>query len=220
MSHKFILYTGGIEAPENPIQYSQELFEKSKTRRSVREFDSKTVEKGVIENLIKIAGTAPSGANKQPWTFCAISDPNLKKQIRVAAEKEEKESYENRMSEEWLADLAHLGTNWEKPFLTDAPWLIVIFRKAYDVLSNNKKGNTYYSIESTGIAAGFMIRAIHDLGLVTLTHTPSPMNFLTQILNRPANERPFLLLPVGYPKNGATVPDIHRKPLSEISTFY
>jgi len=188
-------------------------------RRSVRDISPEAVPKELIEKIIQIAGTAPSGANKQPWTFCAVSNKEIKTQIRAAAEKEEKESYENRMSEEWLKDLAPLGTDWNKPFLEEAPWLIIVFRKAYE-LENNLKSNTYYSQESVGIACGFLIQAIHNAGLVTLTHTPSPMNFLIQILNRPANERPFLVLPVGFPKEDAFVPNISKKSLKDISVFY
>lgn len=190
-----------------------------KKRRSVRDISPESVPKELIEKIILIAGTAPSGANKQPWTFCAVSNNEIKTQIRAAAEKEERESYENRMSEEWLKDLAPLGTDWNKPFLEEAPWLIIVFRKAYE-LENNQKSNTYYSQESVGIACGFLIQAIHHAGLVTLTHTPSPMNFLTQILNRPANERPYLVLPVGYPKFEAMVPDLTKKSIDEISVFY
>jgi len=188
-------------------------------RRSVRDISPEAVPKELIEKIIQIAGTAPSGANKQPWTFCAVSNKEIKTQIRAAAEKEEKESYENRMSEEWLKDLAPLGTDWNKPFLEEAPWLIIVFRKAYE-LENNLKSNTYYSQESVGIACGFLIQAIHNAGLVTLTHTPSPMSFLIQILNRPANERPFLVLPVGFPKEDAFVPNISKKSLKDISVFY
>jgi nitroreductase len=188
-------------------------------RRSVRDISPEAVPKELIEKIIQIAGTAPSGANKQPWTFCAVSNKEIKTQIRAAAEKEEKESYENRMREEWLKDLAPLGTDWNKPFLEEAPWLIIVFRKAYE-LENNLKSNTYYSQESVGIACGFLIQAIHNAGLVTLTHTPSPMSFLIQILNRPANERPFLVLPVGFPKEDAFVPNISKKSLKDISVFY
>ncbi len=162
------------------------------------------------------AASAPSGANKQPWTFCAISNPEVKRQIRIAAEQEEKESYEGRMSPEWLEDLAPLGTDWHKPFLEIAPWLIVVFRKPFDYQSNGSKRQNYYVQESVGIACGFLIAAIHAAGLVTLTHTPSPMNFLQKILDRPDNERPFLLLPVGYPAPDAMVPDIQKKGTDEV----
>lgn len=188
-------------------------------RRSVREFSDKAVPREVIENIIKTASTAPSGAHKQPWIFCVVSNKELKKKIRIAAEKEEKESYESRMSERWLKDLEPLGTDWQKPFLEIAPYLIIIFKKVYDEEKGEKKTN-YYVNESVGIACGFLISAIHKAGLVTLTHTPSPMNFLTEILERPKNERPFLLLPVGYPAEETFVPKIERKALDEVAVFY
>ena len=215
------------------VAYHQEAFseeqmrERSKTyyewldkRRSVREFTDRPVPREVIEHLIMAASTAPSGAHKQPWTFCAVSDQALKTQIRQAAEAEEKESYEHRMSERWKRDLAPLGTDMNKPFLEIAPWLIVVFKKAYELDSEGSKHNNYYVNESVGIACGMLISAIHNAGLVTLTHTPSPMNFLQKILKRPDNERPFLLLPVGYAKEEVYVPDIHRRPLEEVSVFY
>ena len=161
------------------------------------------------------AATAPSGANKQPWTFCAINDSTLKKQIRVAAEQEEYDSYNGRMPQQWLKDLAPLGTDWQKPFLEIAPWLIVVFAQTTGI---NKEKN-YYVQESVGIACGFLIAAIHQAGLVTLTHTPSPMNFLKSILKRPDNERPFLLLPVGYAADEVFVPEITKKDLGEIAVF-
>ena len=207
--------------PEN------ELVEKSKvfytwlnTRRSIRNFSNKKVPKEVIENLIKSASTAPSGAHKQPWTFCAVSNPTLKTQIRKEAELEEKESYESRMSERWKRDLEPLGTNMHKPFLETAPWLIIVFKKVYEIGENEEKHNNYYANESVGIACGILISAIHNAGLATLTHTPSPMNFLAKVLNRPINERAFLLLPVGYPELPAYVPDLKRKELNEVSVFY
>ena len=190
------------------------------TRRSVREFLSETIPQGVIEDLIKTASTAPSGAHKQPWTFCAVSDPEIKKAIRQAAEKEEKESYENRMSDRWLKDLEPLGTDMNKPFLEEAPWLIIVFKKAYELDREGNKHNNYYVNESVGIACGMLITAIHNAGLVTLTHTPSPMDFLHKILNRPVNERAFLLLPVGKPADPVYVPDISRKSIDKISEFY
>jgi iodotyrosine deiodinase len=168
-----------------------------------------------MENIIMTAGTAPSGAHKQPWTFCLISNPALKSEIRKAAEQEEYESYNGRMSEAWLKDLAKFDTDWHKPFIETAPWIVVIFKKVYD-LDNGEKKNNYYVNESVGIACGMLISAIHQAGLVTLTHTPSPMNFLTKLLERPANERPYLLLPVGYAADNAEVPQLTRKSLEEI----
>jgi nitroreductase len=205
---------------EELVVRSKTFYEWLDKRRSVRNFSDQKVPKEVIENIIKSASTAPSGAHKQPWTFCAISNAELKTQIRKEAEIEEKESYESRMSERWKKDLAPLGTDMNKPFLEIAPWLIVVFKKVYEVDSNGKKHTNYYVNESVGIACGILISAIHNAGLVTLTHTPSPMKFLTKILNRPGNERPFLLLPVGYPKVPAYVPDIKRKALNEMSNFY
>ena len=190
------------------------------TRRSVREFSDRVVAKHIIENLIRAASTAPSGANKQPWTFCAVSNSELKKQIRKEAEIEEKKNYENRMSERWKKDLEPLGTDMNKPFLEDAPWLIIVFKKVYEIGNDGIKYNNYYVNESVGIACGILISAIHNAGLVTLTHTPSPMNFLTKILNRPENERAFLLLPIGFPKIPTYVPDIKRKELNKVIKFY
>ena len=188
-------------------------------RRTVREFDSRNIPLDVMENIIQTAGTAPSGAHKQPWTFCLISDPEMKKQIRIAAEEEEKISYTSRMPESWKDDLAPLGTDWEKPFLEIAPYLIVVFKQSYGML-NGEKIQHYYVNESVGIACGFLIAAIHQAGLVTVTHTPSPMNFLSDILQRPKHEKPFLLLPVGYPAKETFVPDIERKQLEEILIRY
>jgi len=199
---------------------SQEFFEWLDERRSVRDFSEKEVPREVIENIIMSASTAPSGAHKQPWTFCAISNQKIKSKIREAAEIEEKQNYTGRMSESWLKDLAPLGTTMEKPFLEEAPWLIVVFKRAYEIDEDGGKHNNYYVNESVGIACGILISAIHNAGLVTLTHTPSPMNFLTKVLNRPANERAFLLLPVGYAKEPAYVPDIRRKALEEVAVFY
>jgi iodotyrosine deiodinase len=184
-------------------------------RRSLRMFSDAPVPKSVMENIIMTAGTAPSGAHKQPWTFCLISNPALKSEIRKAAEQEEYESYNGRMSEAWLKDLAKFDTDWHKPFIETAPWIVVIFKKVYD-LDNGEKKNNYYVNESVGIACGMLISAIHQAGLVTLTHTPSPMNFLTKLLERPANERPYLLLPVGYAADNAEVPQLTRKSLEEI----
>lgn len=197
---------------------SKEYFELLKSRRSVRDFEDWDVPQSVIENIIKTASSAPSGANKQPWTFVAVQDKEIKKKIRAAAEAEEMEFYNKRASDEWLQDLAPLGTSWSKPFLEVAPWLIVVFKKIYNDMPEGRSKN-YYVQESVGIASGFLISAIHNAGLATLTHTPSPMNFLSEILERPENEKPFLLLPVGYPSRNAQVPDITRKGLDEVSVF-
>lgn len=198
---------------------SEEFYLSMNKRRSVREFSSNPIPKEIIENIVKTAATAPSGAHKQPWTFCVISNPDLKKKIRKAAEKEEYESYQNRMSDQWIKDLEPIGTDWEKPFLETVPYIVVVFKKIYDEEEGQKKTN-YYVNESVGIACGFLISAIHQAGLATLTHTPSPMNFLSEILERPKNERPFLLLPVGYPAEETYVPKLDRKGLNEIAEFY
>ncbi|MGB0311991.1 MAG: nitroreductase family protein [Schleiferiaceae bacterium] len=189
------------------------------TRRSLREFSDAPVSRQTIERLIALAASAPSGANKQPWHFVAVQDPDLKRQIRLAAEEEERAFYGGRASDQWLEDLKPFGTDWEKPFLETAPWLIVVFRKNYEVNEDGQKAKNYYVQESVGIACGFLIAAIHAAGLSTLTHTPSPMDFLGKILGRPANERAFLLMPVGYAADGAQVPDISKKDFGEISDF-
>lgn len=202
-------------SPEEQVRRAQEFFSLCSQRRTVREFSSKAVPKELLETLLRTAGTAPSGANKQPWRFVVVTDPALKHEIRIAAEKEEKESYERRMPQEWLDDLAALGTDWHKEFLDIVPALIVVFSIDYEIDGARQRKN-YYVKESVGIAVGFLLAAIHNAGLVSLTHTPSPMNFLQKILNRPPNERPYLLIPVGYPAENVMVPDIKRKPLEEI----
>ena len=196
------------------LQRSRDFYQEMNTRRTLRMFSDKPVPRELIEHLLMTAGTAPSGAHKQPWTFCAVGDPQIKAQIREAAEKEEYVNYHGRMSEEWLQDLEPFGTDWHKPFLETAPWLLVVFKKSYDLEGEDKKKN-YYVNESVGIACGFLLAAIHHAGLAALTHTPSPMNFLQQILGRPDNERPFLLIPVGYPADDSVVPDIRRKTAEE-----
>ena len=182
-------------------------------------FSNRHVPREIIEECLRAAGTAPNGANMQPWHFVVVSDPDVKKQIREGAEKEEREFYERRASEEWLEALAPLGTDWHKPFLEEAPYLIVIFGLSNSVLPDGEKRKNYYVTESVGVATGILITAIHHAGLASLTHTPSPMGFLNTILKRPANERPFLVLVVGYPAEGTTVPDISKKALDEIATF-
>ena len=189
-------------------------------RRSVRDFSPEPVPRAVVEAVIAAAASAPSGAHKQPWTFCAVSDPALKTRIREAAEREEYESYHGRMSEEWLDDLRPIGTDWRKPFLEVAPWLIVVFRQVHGVGPDGAKTKHYYVGESVGIACGFLLAAVHAAGLAALTHTPSPMGFLAELLGRPSHERPYLLIPVGYPAADAQVPDFERKPLDEVAAFY
>ncbi len=196
------------------LQRSRDFYQEMNTRRTLRMFSDKPVPRELIEHLLMTAGTAPSGAHKQPWTFCVVGDPQIKAQIREAAEKEEYVNYHGRMSEEWLQDLEPFGTDWHKPFLETAPWLLVVFKKSYDLEGEDKKKN-YYVNESVGFACAFLLAAIHHAGLAALTHTPSPMNFLQQILGRPDNERPFLLIPVGYPADDAVVPDIRRKTAEE-----
>lgn len=227
MSDNHILVNGFKHVKHEHTSFDQqEMIEKAKayhnwldSRRSVREYSDKPVPKEVIEQLLLSASTAPSGAHKQPWTFCAVSSSEIKSKIREAAEAEERESYSHRMSDRWKKDLAPLGTDANKPFLEIAPWLIVVFKRVYE-FENGVKHNNYYVNESVGIASGMLISAIHNAGLVTLTHTPSPMNFLSKVLERPSNERPFLLLPVGYPKEPIYVPSIERKGIDDISVFY
>jgi len=185
-------------------------------RRSIRFFSDRPVPRLLIEKAILTAGTAPSGAHRQPWRFVAVNDPGIKSRIRQAAEEEEYTSYNRRMSEEWLAALRPLGTDWHKPFLEAAPWLVVCFAELYGLSPDGQKIKNYYVQESCGIACGFLITAIHQMGLVTLTHTPSPMRFLREILQRPKNERPYILFPVGYPAESATVPALERKSLEEL----
>ena len=187
------------------------------TRRTVREFSDRIVPIDIINNCIKTAASAPSGANKQPWQFVVVRDSGIKTKIREAAEKEEKEFYGHRATKEWLEDLNQFGTDWHKPFLDIAPYLIVVFRKIYDLEDDGTQRKNYYVNESVGIASGFLLAALHHAGLATLTHTPSPMNFLGEILYRPKNEKAFLLIPVGYPAKDAEVPDISKKPFGEIS---
>lgn len=218
--YRHVSYHFEIFSEKEIVAKSESFYEWLDTRRSVRDFSDKAVPKEIIENLIRSASTAPSGGNKQPWTFCAISNQELKRQIRCEAEKEEKENYETRMSVRWKKDLQPFDTNMNKPFLEIAPWLIVAFKRAYDFGENGEKHPNYYVNESVGIACGVLLSAIHNAGLVALTHTPSPMNFLTKILKRPDNERPFLLIPVGYPKLPTYVPDITRKGLDDIAVFY
>lgn len=198
-------------------QNAERFYQLLNRRRTVRDFSSETVPFEIIETVIKTASTAPSGANMQPWRFVVVKDAAIKSKIRAAAEEEERKSYQGRMSEKWLRRLAPLGTDEHKPFLEIAPVLIVVFR--IDLIVDAETGETeptYYSQESTGIAVGMLLAALHNAGLATLTHTPSPMKFLQEILQRPKNEKPFVLIPVGYPATGALIPDISRKPLEEI----
>lgn len=201
------------------IDRAREFYATMQKRRTVRDFSDRLVPREVIEHCIRSAGAAPSVANLQPWHFVAITDPKVKREIRVAAEAEEKEFYEHRAPKAWLEALAPLGTDWHKPFLETAPWLIAIFAQPVRILPNGTRSPTYYAIESVGIAAGMLVTAVHSCGLVSLTHTPSPMGFLNRILNRPSHEKAFLLLVVGHSAKGAGVPDISRKSIAEISSF-
>jgi iodotyrosine deiodinase len=205
--------------PEEMAARAEAFFREMDRRRSVRDFSDRPVPRALIEWAIRTASTAPSGAHKQPWTFVAVSDPAAKRRIREAAEAEERASYGGRMSEEWLEALAPLGTTWEKPFLETAPWLVVLFAQRTGVGEGGERVKHYYVQESCGIAAGLFIAAVHRMGLATLTHTPSPMRFLSEALGRPAHEVPFILFPVGYPTEGATVPALARKPLEEVSVW-
>ena len=199
------------------VQRSIEFLKMIRSRRTVREFSDKNIPMSVIKNIIKAASSAPSGANKQPWHFVIVRDSDLKKKIRIAAEKEEKEFYTNRAPDSWLEDLNQFKTDWNKPFLEKAPALIVVFRQSFVDLGHTRKKN-YYVSESVGIACGVLLTAIHNAGLVALTHTPSPMGFLEKILNRPKNEKAFLLIPVGYPGENARVPNLKKKLYKEIAT--
>ena len=221
MTGKYLFkkFDSKVYADEEIQNRAHSFYKLMDQRRSLRHFSDKPVPQEVIENIIMTASTAPSGAHKQPWSFCAVSSPDLKTKIRVAAEKEEVENYHGRMSKEWLHDLKPFGTNEQKPFLEIAPWLIIVFKKAYDLVDGRKRKN-YYVNESVGIAAGFLLAAIHNAGLVSLTHTPSPMNFLQKIMARPQNERAFLLIPVGYPAPEAEVPDLKRKSKDEVLFYY
>jgi len=218
MHFNFIQYDYLKFPSDEQLRRASEFFEFCNRRRSVRQFSSKPVSRELLEVLIRTAGTAPSGANKQPWRFIIVTDKELKRKIRIAAEKEEKENYERRMSQEWLDDLAVLGTDWHKKFLEVAPALIIVFSVEYEKEGERIRKN-YYVKESVGLAVGFLVLAIHNAGLVALTHTPSPMHFLQEILNRPSNERAFVLIPVGYPAEDVMVPNIQRKQLGQISVW-
>jgi len=215
---EFIPFVYTKLSPEEEQRRAAEFYSLCVRRRSIREFATTPVTRTLLERVILTAGSAPSGANRQPWHFVVVTDPDLKRRIRHAAEAEEKKSYEHRMSQEWLDDLAPLGTDWHKEFLETAPALIVVFSKIHD-LEDGKPHKNYYVKESVGIAVGFLLLAIHSAGLVSLTHTPSPMDFLGKILHRPDNERAFLVVPVGYPAEATRVPAIDRKSLDEISTW-
>ena len=221
MQPKFIPLPGYVEyPPAEMLNRARDFAEEMHRRRTVRDFSDRPVPRALMEDCLRAAGCAPSGANQQPWHFVAVSDPDIKKRIREAAELEEREFYAHRAPPEWLEVLQPLGTDASKPFLETAPWLIAVFIRRFERLADGRKRKHYYTDESVGLAAGLLLASIHHAGLVSLTHTPSPMKFLNRILGRPADlERPFLLLVVGYPASGALVPDIHRKSLGEIASF-
>jgi nitroreductase len=217
---RFLPLTTYREYPEDLMaRRAADFYADVDRRRTVREFSDRPVPLGIIEDCLRAAGTAPSGANLQPWHFVVVSDAHVKQQIREAAEEEERQFYSERAPQEWLDALAPLGTDEHKPFLETAPYLIAIFAQSYGVLPDGSHMKHYYATESVGIATGILITAIHEAGLVSLTHTPSPMGFLNEILDRPVNERPFLLLVVGFPAEDAAVPDIGRKAIEEFVTF-
>lgn len=201
------------------LEESERFLDTMRRRRTVRDFSPRPVPREVLENCLLAAGTAPSGANRQPWRFVVVGDPEVKRKIREAAEAEERAFYGGRAPDDWLEALAHLGTDEHKPFLERAPWLVVIFAESWEQGADGERVKNYYVTESVGIATGMLITALHHAGLATLTHTPSPMKFLNQVLGRPDNERPFLVLVVGYPEEGATVPEITKKPLDDIAVF-
>jgi iodotyrosine deiodinase len=213
----FVPYLPQRLSEDQMLARANELLSQMDSRRSVREFSTEPVPRPLIELAIRAASTAPSGAHRQPWKFVAVSNREIKRRIREEAEREEKRSYEERMPEDWLQALEPLGTDWRKPFLESAPWLVVVFAESYGLDPNGSKVKNYYVQESVGIACGFFITAVHSMGLATLTHTPSPMGFLSEILERPANERPYILFPVGFPAQDAAVPNLERKALEDIS---
>lgn len=209
------------EYPEDIMrQRAADFYTEIRRRRTVRDFSNRDVPRDIIDNCIRSAGTAPNGANLQPWHFVVVSDADVKRQIREMAEEEEREFYNKRAPKAWLEALEPLGTDWRKPFLEQAPYLIAIFAQSYGLTSEGNRVKNYYVQESVGIATGVLITALHHAGLVSLTHTPSPMGFLNEILQRPKNEKPFLLLVVGYPAKDAQVPEIRKKSLDEIATFF
>ncbi|MEX2244378.1 MAG: nitroreductase family protein [Fimbriimonadaceae bacterium] len=220
MDYKTVPYRPVRVPTEDSLQTLRADYDTANARRTVRMFSSDPVPREAIETAIRIAGTAPSGAHRQPWHFVAISDPALKQRVRARAEEAEHEFYTKKAPKEWLDALAPLGTDFKKGHITDAPWLIVVFRRDYDVLPDGTRLKNYYMTESVGIAVGFLIQALHRAGLATLPHTPAPMTFLREVCGRPESEKPFVLIPVGYPSHDCVVPDIDRKPLEEISEFF
>ncbi|HEY7233821.1 MAG TPA: nitroreductase family protein [Gemmatimonadaceae bacterium] len=218
-THPFVPLAFHRRPVAESLERARHFFEDANRRRTTRHFATDPVPRELIEYAIRTAGTAPSGAHQQPWTFVAVSDPALKQRMREAAEAEEYENYHGRMPPEWIEALAPLGTDEHKAHLTDAPWVVVLFRQSYGLRPDGSRRTHYYTQESCGIAAGLFIAAVHTMGLVTLTHTPNPMGFLGELLDRPPNEKAMLVLPVGYPAPNARVPDLERKPLEEIAVW-
>jgi nitroreductase len=223
-SYNPIPYHAPQLSDEERLAAAQQFLKTIAWRRSIRDFAPTPVPYALIEHAIRAAALAPSGANQQPWTFVVVSDPAIKREMRLAAEAEERESYQRRMSQEWLDALAPLGTNWQKPHIEQAPYVIVVFEQAYGISQTSsgeeQRVKHYYVRESVGIAVGFLLASLTHAGLATLTHTPSPMGFLATLLGRPSNERPYVLIPVGYPAEGATVPAITKKPLDQICIHF
>ena len=217
--YPFVPYPFERHEPEEMKHRADAFYDLMDRRRSVRDFSSDPVPRSLIETAIRTASTAPSGAHRQPWRFVVVGNPEIKHKIRVAAEAEEKKSYDERMPDEWLEALEPLGTTWEKPFLEVVPWIVVAFEELYGFNDDGSKRKNYYVRESVGLACGLFIASLHNMGLATLTHTPSPMGFLREILGRPQNERPYILFPVGYPVEDVQVPDIHRKPLEDVAIW-
>jgi nitroreductase len=218
MAH--IPYAPPTVPTDEGLRRGEALYSRLDGRRSVRFFSDRPVPRALIETAIRTASTAPSGAHMQPWTFVAVSDPAMKRQIRIEAEKEEKRTYETRMTDAWREALAPIGTTWEKPYLETVPWIVVLFAQLHGLDAEGEKIRHYYVTESCGIAAGMFITAVNEMGLSTLTHTPSPMGFLRVLLERPPNEKAMILFPVGYCADDATVPDLERKPLEGVSAWF
>ena len=216
MEHRFVPLDFTAYPAAEMERRARGFYEEMKRRRTVRHFSPRPVVRSIVEQAVLTAGTAPSGAHKQPWHFVLVGDAEVKKRIREAAEIEEKEGYERRMPQAWLDDLAPLGTDWRKPFLTTCPWLLIVLARVYDLAEDGSKRKHYYVQESVGIAVGFLLAALHHAGLATLTHTPSPMGFLPRILNRPDNERAFVLVALGYPEEGCQVPELEREHVDTI----
>lgn len=218
--HNFVPFRFEPLPVDEMRQRAEDFYARMDQRRSIRDFSTRPVPRELVELAIRAASTAPSGAHRQPWRFVAISDPELKRSLREAAEEEERENYEGgRFPEEWLQALLPMGTDWHKPHLEDAPWLVVVFEELYGFEEDGSKRKNYYVKESVGIACGLFIAALHDMGLVTLTHTPTPMRFLNEILGRPKNEKPYIVFPIGYPADDAQVPDLERKELGEVAVW-